>query len=161
MIEVIAKLLLIGILLTILWQDDKERLVLWLLFPALGLVAFWIQFQQLGLWQALVNTLFCLSFVSIILFCGYMYSVIVGKSFVNGSIGTGDILLFVFISCAFAPIAFIILFTAALLFSLFLHLYRSGSPAVSTVPLAGYIALFFAVVYTVSFFIQPKHLYSY
>jgi hypothetical protein len=59
----------------------------------------------------------------------------------------GDILLFLAISISFSSIPFDILFVSGLIFSLVLHLCLNRSPKKGTVPLAGYMAIFFSAIY--------------
>src|SRR5690606_12987489 len=110
----------------------------------------------------LLNSLLNIITMSIIILICYLYSkFIMKKEFINGSIGIGDILLFIFLCLTFSSIAFIILLAFSLIFSLLLHQIAKQKKNNLTVPLAGYISLFFAAIYIVSFFITPSYLYSY
>ena len=162
MIEILIKGLLIITFLVIFWQDTKDRLVYWFLYPLLGCLASGIQVLQIGYISTLINSLINLIFIFLLISVAFIYSkVIMKRPFVNESIGLGDILIFVFLCFTFATVAFFILFVFALLFSLMLHLYFKKKSIHNNVPLAGYIAVFFAAVYTVSFFIEPKYLFAY
>ena len=61
--------------------------------------------------------------------------------------GLGDLLLFIALAFTFASVSFIILFVFGLLFSLILHLLFKNKSKLKTVPLAGYLSLFFLVAY--------------
>lgn len=162
MIEILLKGLLIITFLVIFWQDTKDRLVYWFLYPLTGCLAIVIQVLQIGYVPALINSVINLVFVLLLVSVSYIYSkIIMKKQFVNGSIGLGDILIFVFLCFTFATVAFFILFVFALMFSLILHLSFKKKSIHNNVPLAGYLAVFFAAVYTVSFFIEPKYLFAY
>lgn len=158
----IVKLILIITFLTILYQDYKNRLVYWFLYPLAGILAFTIQTQHNSLTGSLANSAANFVVIITVIIVSYIYSrVIMKKDFINGSIGIGDILLFLFLSLTFATITFIVLFSFSLFFSLILHIILKRKKTDTTVPLAGYISLFYAAVYFISFFIAPAHLYSY
>ena len=59
----------------------------------------------------------------------------------------GDVLLLLALTFTFSIITFWVLFVSGLVFSLILHkLLKSGSKF-KTVPLAGYLSLFFSITY--------------
>jgi hypothetical protein len=160
------KILLILVLLFICYQDYKDRLVYWLLYPIVGVLGFGIQIAYLDYKIIILNSLINLIFITILLFITYIYTTfILKKQWLNQSIGSGDILLFIFLSFTFSFISFIILLTFSLVFSLLLHtlspILRSYNKACITVPLAGYIALFFSVVYMASLFFNSNYLFAY
>jgi hypothetical protein len=155
------KVILIVVFALILWQDFKERLVYWFLYPTIGVLAFYIHYLEAGFISALVSSIFNLLLISIVLIVAFLYAKLILKNnFVNGSIGLGDLLLFIFISFSFATVTFIILFVFSLVFSLLLHLYLKEKSPHNSVPLAGYMCLFFACIYLMSFFIEPKYLFA-
>lgn len=65
----------------------------------------------------------------------------------KNTFGLGDILLFVALAFTFASMSFIIFFIFGLVFSLLLHLLLKHKSKLKTVPLAGYLSLFFSVAY--------------
>ncbi|WP_379852787.1 hypothetical protein [Flavobacterium zhouii] len=75
--------------------------------------------------------------------------------------GLGDVLFFIFMAFSFSIISFFVLFVFALVFSLLLHSVLQHKQIVKTVPLAGYMSLFFGVVYVFVFFCEPNFLYAY
>lgn len=75
------------------------------------------------------------------------------------ALGLGDILLFMALTTTFSPIAFVILFIAALIFSLVLHLVLSKYKTNTTVPLAGYMSIFFAATYIAQWLKLSNNLY--
>lgn len=154
------KLLLIIVFAMVLYQDFKNRLVYWFLYPIIGILAFAIQLYNLPTIVAFFNLGFNLLFVVIILGVSFFYIRFRKLNFLN-SIGIGDVLFFVFISCTFSIISFLVLFVFALLFSLILHLVLNNKKNHQTVPLAGYMALFFGAVYTSSFLYNSTFLYAY
>lgn len=155
-----VKLILIAVLIFVLYQDFKSRLVYWFLYPVVGILAFGIQVDVLGLSVALLNFGFNLLFVALILGVSFIYVRFRSLDFKN-TIGIGDVLFFVFIASSFSIISFLVLFVFSLVFSLTLHLFLNHKKEESTVPLAGYMSLFFSVVYAASFCFNDAFLYAY
>jgi hypothetical protein len=161
MINFAVQAILIAVFLLVFYQDTKDRMVYWSLYPICGILCFVIQAGHIGFQPALVNSLVNLGFITIILFSAYIYSIAVMKRpFVNGSMGIGDVLLFLSLAFTFTTITFVILFVFSLCFSLLLHLYLKNKSPHTNVPLAGHISLFFSVVYMASFFLEPKYLFA-
>lgn len=154
------KLILILVFIIVLYQDFNNRLVYWFLYPIIGILAFAIQLYNLPLTIVFFNLGINLLFVAFILGVSYLY-VKYRKLDFKSAIGIGDILFFVFISCTFSIVSFLILFVFALLFSLILHFVLSNKTEQQTVPLAGYMSLFFGAVYAVSFCYNSTFLYAY
>ncbi|WP_374175212.1 hypothetical protein [Flavobacterium tructae] len=154
------KLILILVFAVVLYQDFKSRLVYWFLYPVIGLLAFAIQLHNVPMIMAAYNLGVNLLLVSIILGISFLYVRFRKLDFGN-SIGIGDLLFFIFISGTFSTVSFIVLFVFALLFSLVLHFILSSKKADKTVPLAGYMALFFGGVYAMTFWYNSTFLYAY
>lgn len=127
-----------------------------------GLLVLGIQLIQNSFYTVLFNCLSNLAFISILLLFAALYSKFrFKKKLINESLGLGDVLFFIAISFAFAPISFFILFVFSLLFALAIHVFLSPKKNATTVPLAGHMALFFGIVYAVLFFTEDYSLYSY
>lgn len=154
------KLILLIVFALVLYQDFKNRLVYWFLYPIIGILAFAIQLHNLPLSIALTNLGGNLIFVVLILAVSLIYAKSRNLDFKN-TIGIGDVLFFLFIAGTFSIVSFLVLFVFSLLFSLILHLVLSNKKEQSTVPLAGYMSLFFGVVYAVSFCWNDTFLYAY
>lgn len=154
------KLILLLILGVILYQDYKNRLVYWFLYPITGILVFAIQLHYIPIELVFVNSVLNISFVTFLLAVCFIYLKLKKMSFQN-SFGMGDVLFFIFISFSFATVSFIVLFVFALLFSLVLHFVFKNKNQLKTVPLAGYMALFFAAVYIVTFCSDSNFLYAY
>lgn len=154
------KLILVIVFGFVLYQDFKSRLVYWFLYPIIGILGFAIQLYKLPLSIVLINLGFNLLFVILILSIAIMYSKF-RKLDLKNTIGIGDILFFIFITGTFSIVSFLVLFVFSLLFSLMLHLVLSNKKKQDTVPLAGYMSLFFGVIYTASFFFNDTFLYAY
>ena len=158
----LVKVFLILTFLFVFYQDYKTRLVYWFLYPLIGILAFIVQTYFNNFSVMLVNSLFNMLLLATVMIVGAIHSkMIMKRDFINGSIGIGDLLLFLFLCFTFSTITFTILFSFSLLFSLILHFILNHKNKDATVPLAGYMSLFFATVYLTSFFINPAYLYSY
>ncbi|EJL60658.1 hypothetical protein PMI10_03716 [Flavobacterium sp. CF136] len=154
------KLILILLFFTILYQDCKDRLVFWFLYPLAGILALAIQYFILPVNSILLNVGTNLILVLFLLLVCYVYTRLRKLEFSN-SFGLGDVLFFIFISFTFSTISFLVLFIFSLFFSLLLHLVLSQKGKQKTVPLAGYMSLFFGVVYGITFFCESNFLYAY
>lgn len=154
------KVVLIIVFAIILFQDVKNRLVYWFLYPVVGILAFAIQLYKVPATVAFFNLGFNLLFVTVILGVSFLYIRFRNLNFKH-TIGIGDILFFIFVSGTFSIVSFLILFVFALVFSLILHLVLSNKKENQTVPLAGYMALFFGAVYTMTFLYNSTFLYAY
>lgn len=158
----LLKGVLIGVFLFIFYQDCKDRKVFWFLYPIVGILVFVLQMQSVTIYPALTNSAINLVLVSFLLLICYLYSRLkLKKAFLDEVLGLGDLLFFIFISFSFSIISFLVLFVFSLLFSLLLHLALKHRDSQSTVPLAGYMALFFGVVYGIGFFCESNFLYAY
>ena len=158
----ILKLLLIGVFFLVFFQDNKDRKVYWFLYPIIGILVFVLQIKAISIYPTLINTGFNLGFVSFLLLVCFVYAKLkLKKPLLKEVFGLGDLLFFIAISFSFSIVSFLILFIFALLFSLLLHLVLKHRQSEKTVPLAGYMSLFFGVVYGMSFFWECNFLYAY
>ncbi|WP_299884429.1 hypothetical protein [uncultured Lacinutrix sp.] len=148
MILIIVKWLLLATFLFVFFQDIKERKVYWFLFPIIGfccgLLLVKKQMPEIVLYTITTNILFVVFLLIIV----SMYSKFKLKTDFKNTFGLGDVLFFFAIAFSFSSISFIILFVFALIFSLILHLFLKKKSTYKTVPLAGYMSLFFACIYT-------------
>jgi len=154
----------IGIICTLLlifYQDFKERLVSWFLYPLFGVLAFALQLYFVAAFSGLLNTVFNLLFVLVLISVCFVYAKVKLKIPLNEILGIGDILFFIFAAFAFSMLSFFILFVFALVFSLAMHQFFKYKQAHTTVPLAGYMALFFCTLYGLGFFTDTNFLYAY
>lgn len=155
----LLKLILIFIFFTILYQDYKDRLVYWFLYPMVGILAAAIQFLIVPIDSIILNIGVNLCLVLFLLVVSYVYTRVRKIEFLN-SFGLGDILFFIFISFTFSIISFLVLFIFSLIFSLLAHFLLSVNSKDKTVPLAGYMSFFFGVVYGFTFFYESNFLYA-
>jgi hypothetical protein len=144
---VILKIILIFTLIIVLIQDIKERQVYWFLFPIIGICSGVLLYQNMFSELFFTTLIVNLLFVLILLLVVFLYSKLKLKANLSETFGLGDALLFFALIFTFSSITFIVLFVFGLLFSLVLHLFLSRKSKQKTVPLAGYLGLFFAIVY--------------
>ncbi len=134
-------------LLMVFYQDIKERLVYWFLFPIIalcsGILLYKNMFQELFITTLAIN----IAFVLFLLLVVFGYSKFKLKTSMKQTFGLGDALLFFALAFTFASVSFLILFVFGLLFSLVLHLFLKNRSNLKTVPLAGYLCFFFAIAY--------------
>ena len=157
----ILKVLIILVFGLICWQDCKDRLVYWFLYPILGILGFFIQRKFLNIETILANTSINLCLILTVLLALWVYSkIILKQKLINQSIGVGDILFLVFLTCCFSIVSFLVLFVFSLLFSLLLHLIFQNKNN-KTIPLAGYMSIFFAFVYCFTFFENCNFVFAY
>ncbi len=154
------KIATIIVLLTIFFQDIKTRMVYWLLYAIFGVLGFLIMIEHQVFISAINSSMINLSIILLVISTIFIYArLIMRKEFLN-TIGIGDLLLFFFLAFCFSNISFIILFVFSLLFSLILSILIKNKSDENTIPLAGYISLFFVFVYCLSFFDSFSYLFT-
>ncbi|WP_299334902.1 hypothetical protein [uncultured Psychroserpens sp.] len=144
---VILKIILISSFSLIFYQDFRERQVYWFLFPFFGFCS------AILFYNSTLPELFYVSigmnfiFISTLLLIVFLYSKLKLKSNFQEVFGLGDVLLFLALIFSFSTISFLIVFVFSLLFSLLMHLVLKHYSKCQSVPLAGYMSLFFAIIY--------------
>ena len=154
----ITKIVLVVLFLIVFYQDIKERQVYWFLFPLIGLCCGFLYYSETLTELFISSTLINAAFVFLLLFVVYLYSRFKLKAPLSESIGSGDILLFFGLVFTYSSVSFIILFICSLIFSLVLHLVIKKNN--TTVPLAGYMSLFFGLTYVAYWFGFINSVYS-
>jgi len=157
---IFLRLILIITFTFILYQDTKQRLVSWFLFPIIGLTCGVMFVYKTSLELFLYSILFNSSFVFILLSVLFLYSKFKMRVHVRETIGLGDVLLFFALTCTFSLISFITLFVFSLILSLLIHIILSKRDSQKTVPLAGHMSLFFAISYLANWSGLITNLYS-
>lgn len=158
---IILRVVIIIILGLIFWQDQKERMVYWFLYPLVGIIGFLIQINFLVQEMIVINSIINLILIITIITVLYIYSnFILKKKLIGESIGIGDILFFISLCFCFSIVSFLILFVFSLIFSLIFHFFKRKDN-LETVPLAGYMSIFFAAIYLVTIFVNSDFLYTY
>lgn len=143
----IAKLILIIAFIVVFLQDYKERQVYWFMFLIIGLLGGFL-FYKSTLPELFVSAVVLnISFICLLVFIMYLYAKIKLKTHFLQTIGIGDLFLFLALAVSFSTISFVVIFISSLIFSLLLHLYLSKNKKVETVPLAGYMSVFFLASY--------------
>jgi hypothetical protein len=140
-------------LIVISYQDIKDRLIYWFLPVLVALALAFVHYETVGIFNFMWNSIFNVLLVSSILIILKVY---VRFRFREGNFsnyfGFGDVLFIYAIALGFATVAFITLFVFGLFFSLLLHwIFASNILNVSkksekhqtSVPLAGYLSLFY------------------
>ena len=131
----------------IAFQDFKERKVLWILFPILGLLLGGIHIFQVGLeffTFFAVSNLILVSSVLLILWIITHY--VFKKGFLDVSFGLGDILFMYAFALGFPTVTFIILLVGAIFFSLLAFTLMKVLAKSETVPLAGLMGIFLVAI---------------
>ena len=146
---------------TIAYQDLKDRRVLWLLFPLLGILLGVLHLSNSNWPQFSVQVLLNLALISVVLGTLYLYTKLLAKAkFLNHSFGLGDLLFFYAFAMGFPTVTFLVLFSMSVFFSTLIHflfLRRYGEP---TAPLAGLMAVFLIGITLLSFFSFTPGLYE-
>lgn len=142
----VLKLILLSSLLGVTYQDVRDRYVFWFLFPAIGVCAGILLFMNTSIGFFLETILLNLLFISLLLGVVFLYTNYKLKMKLSETFGLGDGLLFIALAFSFAQLTFIIVFVFGLLCSLLLHLALKKTKS-ETVPLAGYMSVFFALAY--------------
>lgn len=154
------RVLLILVFIMVWYQDIKERQVFWVLFVIIsGLCGF--LFYNSTIPELFFNAILMnLTFVSTLILIVFMYSKLKLKTRFLNVIGLGDVLLFIGLGFSFSTVSFIVIFISSLFFSLILHLFIKRKSTFNTVPLAGYMSLFFSITYISFWFGWIEGLYT-
>lgn len=146
---IVFKIILILVFISIFYQDYKDRKVYWFLFPAVGVISgflyYSISLTELFWTSVVMNG----SFVTFLLMIIAIYSRYILKLPLVKIFGLGDTLLFVSLIFTFSTVSFITIFVFSLIFSMLLHLILKHFSRINSVPLAGYMSLFFGLAYIV------------
>ena len=144
---IVLKIILIVALLMVFWQDLKVREVHWFLFPIIAIIAATFLYKKVFIELFYTTLVINISFVLLLIIVVYFYSKLKLKTSIKSVFGLGDGLVFIALAFTFSSVSFLILFVFGLIFSLALHLALKRKSEFSTVPLAGYLSLFFAISY--------------
>lgn len=143
----ILKLILLSAFVRVVYQDVKDRLVHWFLFPVIGLCTGVLLYQNVSSSLFFETVLVNLGFIGLLIGVIFLYATYQLKMKLLDAFGLGDGLLFVALVFSFKSLPFLIVFVFGLVFSLGLHLVLKKTKS-ETVPLAGYMSLFFALTYS-------------
>ncbi|WP_280931872.1 hypothetical protein [Aquimarina sp. 2201CG14-23] len=131
----------------ITYQDLDNREVYWFLFPSLSMLLGLLHYNNvlpIHFKNAiLINT----GLIGTIIAVLYIYSLIkIKRPFFKEVFGIGDAMFFLALAIAFPTITFMIIFVFSLLFSLGIWLIVKNNSRHNTIPLAGYMSLFLALI---------------
>lgn len=131
----------------IFWQDVKERQVYWFLFPLVAIFCAYLLYSNILEAVFFTTLLINLMFVLLLILVIFIYSILKLKQPIQHTFGMGDALLFFALAFSFSSISFLTYFVFGLICSLILHLVFKNKNQHKSVPLAGYLSLFFSIVY--------------
>jgi len=139
------------LLSSISFQDIKSREVYWFLFPLVGVVMSTLFFKTTVWTVYTLNIGINIALVALIVGVLYAYtSVRLKVDFWREAFGLGDALFFLVFAIGFPIVSFIVLFVGSLFFSLLMGVYFRSKKENYTIPLAGYMSLFLAIVFIVA-----------
>lgn len=145
----LLKIAIFATLLSIAFQDTKERAVYWWLFLSMAFfqgAAFFIQSIPVVYLTNIAINIGVIAFITLILF---IYTKVKLKlSFFKSAFGFGDLCFLVALAVSFPTYTFVIILAASLIFSLVVSLITLKQK--QTVPLAGFMSLFLGVIYLAS-----------
>ncbi len=144
--SVLLKFILILLLLGIVYQDLKERMVYIVLFGLTAILLVFLQLQEITTSAILASSILNISVVGLVVLILSIYSKIRLKKPLKETFGMGDGFFFIILAIGFPTTTFLVLFSFSLLFSYALFLVLKPKLKIKTVPLAGFQALFLAIV---------------
>lgn len=151
---------LFTVLSLIAYQDLKDRMVHWILFPIAAFFMGTLYFTKSGLEQYSLFVIGNLILVITVLSILYMYTKYLRKmEFLDVSFGLGDILFFIAFALGFPTVTFLILFVSSIVFSLLIFLIFNRKGTIENVPLAGFMSIFLIGIYGISFLPKVPSLY--
>lgn len=156
---ILIKILLIISLISICYQDFKERQVYLGLLIITGVFMSFLYFKNsdpmVYFWNIILNT----TVILIIYLILFFYSLWRLKKSISQTFGLGDLLFFIILANGFSTATFLVLFTFSLIFSLILYASIKSNLKIKTVPLAGLQAVFIVFIYAFSWIFQWTNLY--
>ncbi|AWX45723.1 hypothetical protein HME9304_02750 [Flagellimonas maritima] len=142
-------------------QDFKDREVIWICFPIIGVLLACLHAHRLGFDHFVFFALNNIVLVSCVLALLWTITKFVfKKEFLNVSFGLGDMLFIYAFALGFPTVTFIILFVGSILFSLLAFIILKMFTQAKTVPLAGFMGIFLISVLLLAFLPNTPSLYS-
>jgi len=143
----ILKMLTIIGFITIAYQDIKDRMVYWVLFPIIGILLSSLYFKQSEFINFIINIGSNIIIVGIIMLLLWIYTKVLRRQdFLNVSLGLGDILFLCAFALGFPTVTFIVLLASCLCFSVLAFVVLNYFVNARTVPLAGFMCLFLSII---------------
>lgn len=148
--QIASILILIPILILVIYQDFKYRLIDWWLLPIL-FIAFAIGLIEQPIKESITNIAINWAFLLAQFLLLTLYFSAKEKSWVNIAdmyIGWGDLWFILIMAVAFSPVHFILVFISGLVFSLLLYLVLKTINKIQfqTIPLAGTFSIYLIIV---------------
>ncbi|WP_218841523.1 hypothetical protein [Winogradskyella undariae] len=144
---VIIKIILIVALIMVFIQDRKDREVYWFLFPIIAFASGVLLYNRMQPELFFITSIINMLFIIILFTVVFLYSKFKLRTSITNTFGLGDGLLFMALAFTFSSVSFMILFVFGLIFSLLIHVIFKKKSKYKTVPLAGYLSLFFMIIY--------------
>ena len=169
MLAVVLKIIVMASLLAILCQDIKDRSVYWWLFLITATGFATLHIFSVGALQFAIHSVVNVAVILLILLILWGYArLIMRVDGLQDVFGLGDILFLFALAVGFSTVSFITFFVFGLIFSLSVHMLlgftlsrkRNLNKKETTVPLAGYLALFFSGVLVVHWVGLYDNLYT-
>lgn len=158
---IIIKFSFIVTLISIFYQDLKDRKVyvhlLLLVTTLLGFLYSKNVSKEVFITSILTNAFIVFFIVSML----FLYAKFKLKLPLYTVFGLGDLFFFLALAVGFPTISFIVLFSFSLFFSLTVFLVTKKQLKHTTVPLAGFQALFFAIIFLLNWAFNFVNLYQY
>ncbi len=146
---IIIKIILIVTFALIFYQDYKERMVYWFLFPLVGLCAGYLYYNSTPLELFISSVVLNFCFVLILLLLLKIIVNLLFKKKFNVATGLGDVLLFLSLAFTFSTYSFYVIFAFGLIFTTITHLFLKKYYKIQHVPTAGYMSIFFGLSYII------------
>lgn len=144
----------------IAFQDFKERMVSWILFPITGVLLALLYIWNTSFEQFYPFVFTNMLLISVIVLVLFLYTTYIARmKFLNVSFGLGDLLFFYAFALGFPTLTFLILFVGSVLFALAVFMLSKTKQDDESVPLAGLMGFFLIVVLLASFFPNAPSLY--
>jgi len=140
------------ILLFIFYQDLKYRAVNWIAFLAITLSGFFLSFHAVGLKNTLFNVLLNNGILLMQLLLVYLFYYVksgMHTKIINKKLGLGDVLMLAALSFSFSPVNYIVFVFLSLVASLLITMVKRNK---QTIPLAGYLGLFYFIFLMINHF---------
>ncbi|MFK7750845.1 MAG: prepilin peptidase [Kordia sp.] len=134
----------------IAYQDIKERSVYWFLFPIVACTAGYLYYTNTFFELFWKTSIVNLGIIMLVFLALQTYTKFKLRTGLKEVFGLGDALLFIGLCVAFPIASFIIFFVFSLLFSLIIHFVLKNKMKMKSVPLAGYMSVFFIGVYSMN-----------
>ncbi len=156
----LVKILSLVVLAAIAYQDLSDRKVYTFVFPVLiGLLGY-LHYQSVEIITFISAICINIAMLTIIIGLLYLYTIVkIKRPFFEEVFGMGDVLFFVALAIGFPTMTFIILFVFSLIFSLLVWLVLKKRAKHDSVPLAGYMSIFFGVLFIMQWVTNSLTLY--